>query len=136
MRRKMGSFTPLTPTHQANTMTPQTTAASKNQLLAMRSSLLDQLASLRGGPIGRVEASAAHFGPKEDSTAQEATAREIELALDDHETVELGLVDAALRRIEAGTYGLCIDCGAAIPPARLNALPHAARCIACQEKIE
>ncbi len=118
------------------TSTSTSTAASKNKLLALRSSLLEQLATLRGGPIGRIEASATHFGPKQDSTAQEATAREIELALDDHETVELGLVDAALRRFEAGTYGLCIDCGAAIPPARLAALPQAARCIGCQGKIE
>ncbi len=112
------------------------TAPFKVQLLAQRASLLDQLATLRGGNVGRVEASAAHFGQTEDSTAQVTTAREIEFALDDRETAELSMVDAALRRIEAGVYGLCIDCGVEIPAARLHAAPEAMRCISCQEKVE
>jgi DnaK suppressor protein len=40
----------------------------------------------------------------------------------------------ALRRIEAGTYGTCVDCGAAVPGGRLEARPEAARCVACQAK--
>lgn len=40
-------------------------------------------------------------------------------------------VDAALARIRAGTYGTCTDCGHAIPPERLAALPTTARCAAC-----
>ena len=55
---------------------------------------------------------------------------------DDRETAELSQVDAALRRIEAGVYGLCTDCGVAIPAARLHAAPEAMRCIACQQKAE
>lgn len=42
----------------------------------------------------------------------------------------------ALRRIESGTYGLCVDCGKRIPPARLQVKPEATRCIACQEEHE
>jgi DnaK suppressor protein len=38
--------------------------------------------------------------------------------------------------MEAGTYGLCIDCGTHIPAARLQVAPEAARCIPCQEKVE
>jgi len=40
----------------------------------------------------------------------------------------------ALRRIEAGTYGTCVDCGAAVPEGRLEAKPEAARCVSCQGK--
>ena len=118
------------------TTTSINTAPYKELLLAQRASLLDQLATLRGGNVGRAEASAAHFGQTEDSTAQVTTAREIEFALDDRETAELSQVDAALRRIEAGVYGLCTDCGVAIPAARLHAAPEAMRCIACQQKAE
>jgi RNA polymerase-binding transcription factor DksA len=39
-----------------------------------------------------------------------------------------------LRRIEQGTYGVCADCGAAVPAGRLEARPDAARCVACQSK--
>ena len=43
-------------------------------------------------------------------------------------------VQDALARIENGTYGKCLDCGEAIPAARLNAVPWAAYCIRDQEK--
>ncbi|MDO8450446.1 MAG: TraR/DksA family transcriptional regulator [Rhodoferax sp.] len=117
-------------------MTTKLTAPFKAQLLAQRASLLDQLASLRGGTVSRAEASADHYGRTEDSTAQVRTERDLEFALDARETAELSLVDAALSRIEAGTYGQCVDCGVEIPAARLHAAPEAPRCIACQEKVE
>ncbi|HJT19217.1 MAG TPA: TraR/DksA family transcriptional regulator [Nitrospira sp.] len=44
--------------------------------------------------------------------------------------------DEALRRLDAGAYGICEECGGPIGDARLNALPFARRCIACQEKLE
>ncbi|OGB31150.1 MAG: conjugal transfer protein TraR [Burkholderiales bacterium RIFCSPLOWO2_12_FULL_61_40] len=117
-------------------MTPLDTTAFKAILLQQRASFLAQLASLRGGVMGRVEASADHFGQHEDSTAQTATERELEFALDDHESKELAAVDAALQRIEDGTYGQCTACGITIPLARLQAAPEAERCIACQQKAE
>ena len=40
-------------------------------------------------------------------------------------------VEAALERIEAGTYGNCELCGQEIPGERLDALPQAATCIQC-----
>jgi len=45
-------------------------------------------------------------------------------------------VVAALRRIEAGRYGRCVDCAAELPEARLDARPEAARCVSCQHKVE
>ena len=41
---------------------------------------------------------------------------------------ELMLIDAALRRMDEGFYGECVDCGADIPFERLEALPFAIRC--------
>lgn len=108
----------------------------KDQLLAQRASLLAQLRTLRGGAVGRAEASADHFGQPEDSPAQVNTARDLEFALDAHESAELDQIEAALQRIEAGTYGQCLDCGIQIPAARLHAAPEAARCVPCQEKTE
>ena len=117
-------------------MRVELTGPFKAQLLAQRASLLEQLASLRGGLVSRAEASAEHFGQSEDSTAQVSSARELEFALDARETAELAMGEAALRRLEAGSYGQCISCGVEIPVARLEAAPEAARCIACQEKEE
>lgn len=41
---------------------------------------------------------------------------------------------AALERLDAGTYGQCVDCGRTIPDERLDARPEAARCVDCQAK--
>ena len=43
---------------------------------------------------------------------------------------------AALRRVEEGTYGVCIDCGVEIPFERLHASPMALRCVDCQMRAE
>lgn len=42
----------------------------------------------------------------------------------------------AIRRIDEGSYGFCIDCGAEIPFARLQVQPVAVRCIDCQSQAE
>jgi RNA polymerase-binding transcription factor DksA len=49
-------------------------------------------------------------------------------------TRELAEIDEALLRSDAGTYGICIDCGRSIPIARLRARPAATRCVICAEK--
>ena len=42
----------------------------------------------------------------------------------------------ALTRVSDGEYGLCSECGAAIPPRRLLAVPDATTCVACQAQLE
>ena len=117
-------------------MTPQQASPYRQQLLAMRTALLGQLNAQRGGLLGRAEAAADHFERREDSSAQVATERELEFAIGEREVDELALIDAALARIEAGTYGECTDCGIDIPAQRLQASPEVSRCIPCQEKVE
>jgi DnaK suppressor protein len=53
-----------------------------------------------------------------------------------HDVRELRDVQAALARLEQGTYGECEDCGKTIPFARLDVYPMARRCVACQEIVE
>ena len=53
-----------------------------------------------------------------------------------HETLILRRLDAALRRLARGGYGTCIHCGAGIPAERLQAMPAAESCVACQEAAE
>jgi DnaK suppressor protein len=79
---------------------------------------------------------ADHFMHAEDSRAQVASARDLEFAIGEHETATLAELDSALLRLDAGTYGACMDCATAIPEARLKALPAAPRCLDCQEKTE
>ncbi|WP_223623878.1 TraR/DksA C4-type zinc finger protein [Microbacterium sp. EST19A] len=48
---------------------------------------------------------------------------------------ELGQVDDALVRMDAGTYGVCANCGRPIPSERLEVRPFAVHCVACAEKL-
>ena len=43
---------------------------------------------------------------------------------------------AAIERLNAGEYGTCVECAAAIPATRLRATPEAQTCIRCQDRIE
>lgn len=117
-------------------MNRQKLAAHQTKLLAMRAALQAQISDQREGAASRADAAADRFGHSEDSRAQTNTERELEFALSDREAEELAAIDAALNRIETGTYGECIDCGVQIPAARLDASPEVARCIPCQEKVE
>lgn len=47
---------------------------------------------------------------------------------------EVADIDAALARIDEGTYGVCVDCGRPIAPGRLEARPTAMRCIDCESR--
>ncbi len=58
------------------------------------------------------------------------------LALAEMRAKEVEQIDAAIERIDNGEYGICIECGDWITPARLEALPYALRCKECQEKLE
>jgi DnaK suppressor protein len=42
----------------------------------------------------------------------------------------------ALERVEDGHYGVCAECASPIPPRRLLAVPDAATCVECQERLE
>ena len=58
----------------------------------------------------------------------------IQLKLKQTDAKILQAIEEALQRVEAGTYGLCRDCGQMIADARLDAIPWTRVCIACKEK--
>jgi RNA polymerase-binding protein DksA len=70
------------------------------------------------------------------AAASQVFEQQRDLALRDRATQHLELVDAALARLDAGTFGTCQRCGGPIAEARLEALPWAAHCIACQSEID
>lgn len=68
--------------------------------------------------------------------ASSAYTKEFLLSLGDAERRLLRQVDAALEKMRQKTYGLCEKCGEEISEKRLDALPFAGYCIACQEEEE
>jgi len=74
----------------------------------------------------------------EDRAEQAANAysKEFVFHQTDSERVRLALVNQALKRIESREFGSCESCGESIEPKRLNAVPWARCCRACQEVEE
>jgi len=64
------------------------------------------------------------------------TQDDIEFALIQMKAETLNKIDAALRRIDEGSYGDCSECGSEIAEARLRALPFAVRCRDCEDVRE
>lgn len=87
--------------------------------------IMDDDASADTSNVGDIADVATHHENRE-------LLREIQLTEED----QLQQVDAALLRIEKGTYGLCERCSNPIEPARLEALPHAPTCISCKRREE
>lgn len=67
---------------------------------------------------------------------QYATERDLAILNVDRDSTLLRQVKAALRRIQTGGFGTCVDCEESISPKRLIAVPWALRCIQCQETAD
>ncbi|MCH8117417.1 MAG: TraR/DksA C4-type zinc finger protein [Proteobacteria bacterium] len=63
--------------------------------------------------------------------AKEFEDREVVDALGNEARDEVAKITAALQRMESGNFGLCVECGARIDDARLQAHPYAEECIEC-----
>jgi RNA polymerase-binding protein DksA len=68
--------------------------------------------------------------------ATETHDRELDYGLEENADQVLGEIDAALKRIDDGTYGTCEVCGKPIAPERLEARPWATLCIDDQRRRE
>ena len=79
---------------------------------------------------GEVTAYDNHLG----DTATVTYDRELDYTLEENSEQVLADIEAALQRIEDGTYGVCTNCGKQIPLERLEARPWATTCIDCARK--
>lgn len=65
-----------------------------------------------------------------------AVLRQRRAALAGRDPAGAAAIDAALDRLQAGTFGQCTRCGMAISTGRMQAQPAASTCLACQELLE
>jgi RNA polymerase-binding protein DksA len=75
----------------------------------------------------------------DDHIAETATVtldREIDYTLEENSEHLLAEIEGALKRIEEGTYGVCVNCGKPIAEERLAAIPWATYCIDCKRLLE
>jgi DnaK suppressor protein len=109
-------------------------------LLEERERVEQAIARLRDDHPGSVDDEVEEIPNSSDNhLAETATAtldREIDFTLEENSGQVLVEIDDALKRIEAGAYGICTNCGKQIPADRLEAYPWASLCIDCAKQAE
>jgi RNA polymerase-binding protein DksA len=100
-----------------------------------RAALEAERARLREELASTIEAPGQMTYGSQAAAATHVFEQQRDLALRDRAIAQLALVEAALARIEAGTFGKCTRCGKPIAPERLDALPWAEHCIECARLI-
>ncbi|WP_320797813.1 TraR/DksA family transcriptional regulator [Treponema sp.] len=105
----------------------------KKKLTAERSELIDSL-------VGRNDQFEKLGGATESGDdvdiASDTIDRTLLNSLGEADQFRLKMIDAALDRIVQGTYGICLQCNEPIAEARLEAIPYAPFCVACQAEYE
>lgn len=121
--------------------TSKTRGAAKNRYNELKKMLEERRRELLSEVQGRIR-DVRLDGSKERDVLDQGESSEvdiqedIEFALIQMKSETLTKIDAALRRLEEGTYGDCFECGDQISEARLRALPFAVRCKDCEEARE
>lgn len=69
--------------------------------------------------------------PDVEERAVENEGHEVLESLGNAALLEISQIEAAIQRMDLGTYGQCTSCGADIGSSRLDAMPYAASCIDC-----
>jgi DnaK suppressor protein len=97
-----------------------------DQLGELHTQLVEQKA-FRDRQLRQLSRVGSQYGERHEEIADALTAA-ARTALRD--------VEDALARMRAGRYGRCVNCDARLPVARLEVLPQAARCMACQREAD
>jgi RNA polymerase-binding transcription factor DksA len=110
----------------------------RQRLLQLKDTLLDSMNGVGRDTLrSRAEGSeASAFGMHTGDAGSDAYDRDFALSLLSQERDSLFEIDAALKKIDEGNYGLCEMSGRPIPHARLEALPFARYTIECQSELE
>lgn len=112
-------------------------AMDRKQLDKLRKILEKRLQELRRSVAeAEHEGRTAQHGPDEGDRASSSHEKEILFRRSTHARTSIKGIEAALTRIDEGTFGLCVNCGMEIGPKRLEAVPWTRYCITCQELIE
>jgi DnaK suppressor protein len=113
--------------------------ARKDAMMSLRQILIRRRDALRkalAGDLSLLKELRQQISGDVIDAALDTAQDEISSQLAEVESRELTSIETALERMRKGDYGLCEGCNAAIPLARLQALPYATMCIQCQREAE
>jgi RNA polymerase-binding transcription factor DksA len=107
---------------------------ARTELEAARVRLVHQLSELGSEESGELRSDLVFGDGFADAGAATAERTEV-IGLVDTIKGQLDGVDAALARIVEGKYGICVNCGKEIDPARMEARPESVYCVDCKAKL-
>jgi DnaK suppressor protein len=107
----------------------------RERLLALRASLLGDMTQMEDDSLKDHKMTTNIPTDMEEISSDNAD-QELTLSLLGSEEDALDQIEAALQRIEDGSYGECEECGEQIPKSRLEAIPFAAQCVQCASQQE
>ncbi|HEX3291237.1 MAG TPA: TraR/DksA C4-type zinc finger protein [Gaiella sp.] len=117
-------------------MTSGTHEDRRAELVAMRARILGAAHDIVQDDNDDSELSSAAGDQHLADHASEMFDREVDESLEENAETIVQEIDAALQRIEDGTYGTCVRCGNPIPDDRLAAVPYAVLCVSCRREEE
>ncbi|MFI5661416.1 TraR/DksA family transcriptional regulator [Streptomyces sp. NPDC051684] len=116
--------------------TPEEAEEARAELQTEVLRLGSEIASAEEGLAGLMRDSGDGAGDDDADTGTKNITREHEMALAANAREMLLQTERALERLDAGTYGLCENCGNPIGKARMQAFPRATLCVECKQKQE
>jgi RNA polymerase-binding protein DksA len=116
--------------------TPEEAQEARAELTSEVLRLREEIASSEQSLAGLMRDSGDGAGDDDADTGTKNITREHELALAANAREMLSQFERALQRLDAGTYGLCENCGNPIGKARMQAFPRATLCVECKQKQE
>ncbi|GLF94197.1 TraR/DksA family transcriptional regulator [Streptomyces yaizuensis] len=111
-------------------------AEARTELESDIARLNAELAASEAALAGLMRDSGGGSGGDDADTGSKNITREHELALAANAREMLEQTERALQRLDAGTYGVCENCGKPIGKARMQAFPRATLCVECKQKQE
>ncbi|CAL9409392.1 RNA polymerase-binding transcription factor DksA [Streptomyces sp. enrichment culture] len=109
---------------------------ARTELMSEVLRLREEISSSERSLAGLMRDSGDGAGDDDADTGTKNITREHELALAANAREMLDQFERALQRLDAGTYGLCENCGKPIGKARMQAFPRATLCVECKQKQE
>ncbi|MGY4975877.1 TraR/DksA family transcriptional regulator [Streptomyces sp. 900105755] len=116
--------------------TPEEVEEARTELTAEAMRLRAELDASESALAGLMRDSGDGAGDDQADTGTKNITREHELALAANAREMLEQTERALQKLDAGTYGLCENCGNPIGKARMQAFPRATLCVECKQKQE
>jgi DnaK suppressor protein len=117
-------------------MTKTDLMLQRERLLALRARLQDDTTQMEDNALNKDHNMITSIPTDMEELGSDNADQELTLSLLGSEKDALDQIEAAIERIENGSYGDCETCGAKIPKSRLEAIPYAAQCVRCASQRE